>query len=251
MPQKKYIVRLRGGGHGAFGALAGGGGGVAQRRDGRLAGGRGARRLVDEPDGGLSLRAVCTHTTAPTGHSCTSVTRAPTSRRATPTGANPRGGHSSLAARVRHIDVPAQPNHVFEAQLRRQRVEQLASGKVPVRHDGDVHSVRQHFAQPAQHLVRSHSKMRGSLRVLPVGGLPGQRPGVGVGDGRLRHRRAAPDAGRQSALETGVSMMMSAVGTRGRAGRLASDARVRAGVQRPTRCGWARPALCSTAPPAG
>ena len=71
----------------------------------------------------------------------------------TPTGADPLGGHPPLAARARHIDVPAQPNHVFEAQLRRQRVEQLAVGKAPVRHDSDFHPVRQHFAQPAQHLV--------------------------------------------------------------------------------------------------
>ena len=35
-------------------------------------------------------------------------------------------------------------------------------------------------------------------RVLPVGGLPGQRPGVGVGDDRLRHRVAEPDAGRRN-----------------------------------------------------
>ena len=71
----------------------------------------------------------------------------------TPPGADPRGGRSPLAARIRHIDVSTQPNHVFEGQLRRQRVEQLAIRKAPVRHNGDFHPGRQHLPQPAQHLV--------------------------------------------------------------------------------------------------
>ena len=44
-------------------------------------------------------------------------------------------------------------HHVFERQLRRQRVEQLAIRKAPVRHNGDFHPGRQHLPQPAQHLV--------------------------------------------------------------------------------------------------
>ena len=36
----------------------------------------------------------------------------------TPLVADPRGGRSPLAARIRHIDVSTQPNHVFEGQLR-------------------------------------------------------------------------------------------------------------------------------------
>ena len=71
----------------------------------------------------------------------------------TPAGADPRGGRSPLAPRIRHIDVPTQPNHVFEGQLRRQRVEQLAIRKAPIRHNGDFHPGRQHLPQPAQHLV--------------------------------------------------------------------------------------------------
>ena len=68
----------------------------------------------------------------------------------TPPGADPRGGRSPLAPRTRHVDVSTQPNHVFEGQLRRQRVEQLAVPKAPVRHDGDFHPGRQHLPQPAQ-----------------------------------------------------------------------------------------------------
>ena len=71
----------------------------------------------------------------------------------TPPGADPRGGRSPLAPRIRHIDVSTQPNHVFEGQLRRQRVEQLAIRKAPVGHNGDFHPGRQHLPQPAQHLV--------------------------------------------------------------------------------------------------
>ena len=68
-------------------------------------------------------------------------------------------------------------------------------------------------------------------RGLPVGRLPGQRAGLGLGDDRLRRRRAEPDTGRQ--VGVGDGRIHDDVGGRdaGRADRLASDRRLRAGVQ--------------------
>ena len=68
-------------------------------------------------------------------------------------------------------------------------------------------------------------------RVLPVGGLPGQRPGLGVGGDRLRHRRLEPDAGRRLGARDGRVDGDVGGGDAGRAGRLAGHRRVRAGVQ--------------------
>ena len=68
-------------------------------------------------------------------------------------------------------------------------------------------------------------------RVLPVGGLPGQRPGVGVGSDRLRHRRAEPDAGRRGAAGDGRVDGGVGGGDAGRAGGLARHRGVRAVVQ--------------------
>ena len=68
---------------------------------------------------------------------------------------------------------------------------------------------------------------------------------IGYGTGSLS---LTPDG--QSALETGVSMMMSAAGTRGEL----IGSRATGGFSlafRLTRSGWARPATCWTVPPAG
>ena len=68
-------------------------------------------------------------------------------------------------------------------------------------------------------------------RVLPVGGLPGQRPGVGVGGDRLRQRRAEPDAGRAGGDGDGRVDGDVGGGDAGRADRRAGHRRVRVGVQ--------------------
>ena len=97
----------------------------------------------------------------------------------TPPGADPRGGRAPLAPRTRHVDVSTQPNHVFEGQLRRQRVEQLAVPKAPVRQDGDFHPGRQHLPQPAQQtIVRISAVLARSRSSCPPGtpGTPARRP---------------------------------------------------------------------------
>ena len=68
---------------------------------------------------------------------------------------------------------------------------------------------------------------------------------TGYGTGSLS---LTPDGA--GALETGVSMMISAVGTRGELVGCGPPAGSR-WRSRPTRCGSARPAICSTARPAG
>ena len=68
-------------------------------------------------------------------------------------------------------------------------------------------------------------------RVLPVVGLPGQRAGLGVGDDRLRHGVAEPDAGRPVGARDGRVDDDVGGGDAGRADRLAGHRRVRAGVQ--------------------
>ena len=56
---------------------------------------------------------------------------------------------------------------------------------------------------------------------LPVGGLPGQRQGLGVGGDRLRHRRAERDAGRRLGARDGRVDGDDGGGDAGRADRLA------------------------------
>ena len=69
------------------------------------------------------------------------------------------------------------------------------------------------------------------LGLLPVGGLPAQRPGLGVGGDRLRHRRLEPDAGRRGGAGDGRVDGDDGGGDAGRADRLAGHGRLRAGVQ--------------------
>ena len=67
--------------------------------------------------------------------------------------------------------------------------------------------------------------------VLPVGGLPAQRPGGGVGNDRIRDGLAEPDAGRPVGARDGRVDDDVGGGNAWRAGRLAGHRRVRAGVQ--------------------
>ena len=127
---------------------------------------------------------------------------------------------------------PRSRNHVFEGQLRRQRVEQLAIRKAPVGHNGDFHPGRQHLPQPAQHLVliapliplqrrgchrRPQQGRRAPMashhrqhdRVLPVGrkARPIQRDdhlGAGADDERRPVREKGP---RRCATTTSVRAM--------------------------------------------
>ena len=75
---------------------------------------------------------------------------------------------------------------------------------------------------------RMTSSMTG---LLPVAGLPGQRPGVGVGRDRLRHRCVGADAGPGNGAGDGDVNGDGGGGDAGRAGGLARNQRVRAGVQ--------------------
>ena len=71
-----------------------------------------------------------------------SVTRAPTNRRARRPACHPRGGRSPLAPRIRHIDVPTQPNHVFERPAPSSTRSHSLQSANPIRHNGDFHPGR-------------------------------------------------------------------------------------------------------------
>ena len=136
-----------------------------------------------------------------------------------PAGPDPRGGRSPFAARIRHIDVSAQPNHVFKAQLGRQRVEQLAVGKAPVCYHGDFHPRRQHLPQSAQHLVLVAPLI--ALQRRRGHRLPQQRRRAAMAghhrqhDGVLRIGREARPIQRDDHLGAGADDVRRPVGEKG------------------------------------
>ena len=140
------------------------------------------------------------------------------------------------AARRRRVDMEPQfpvalRRHGEGAVAQRRRAHddvrgRLQAGSAHGRPVGGPHAGPGRLRRPerrAGHLVDD--------RLLPMAGLPGQRPGVGVGRDRLRHRRAEPDAGRHHGARDGDVDGDDGGGHAGRADRLAGHRRVRAGVQ--------------------
>ena len=117
----------------------------------------------------------------------------------TPPSADPRCGRSPLAPRIRHVDVSAQPNHVFKGQFLRQCVEQLAIRKAPIRHDRDLHPRRQYLPQPAQHfvLVAALVALQGRRRH----GLPQQGRRAPVACQHRQHNSVLPVRGKARPIQ--------------------------------------------------
>ena len=140
------------------------------------------------------------------------------------------------AARRRRLDMEPQlpvvlRRHGGGAVARRRRAHDDARGRLQAR---CAHGRPVGGPHPGPGRLRRPERRAGHLvddRLLPVAGLPGQRPRVGVGGDRLRHGRAVSDAGRRRGARDGDVDGDDGGGDAGRADRLAGHRRVRAGVQ--------------------